>query len=47
MALTISVTVKLFAASRLGLARTMKAGVVVPPTLTVETPGSCSITGTI
>jgi hypothetical protein len=45
--LTMSVTVKLLAASRLGSARTMNAGTVVPPTFTVETPGSCSITGTI
>jgi hypothetical protein len=42
-----SVTVKLLAASRLGLASTMNAGIVVPPTLTVEPPGICSITGTI
>ncbi len=45
--LTTSVRVRLSAASKLGSTVTMNAGCVVPVTLTLEIPGSCSIAGTI
>ncbi len=47
IASTTSVSVRLFAANRLGLTSTSKAAWVVPYTLACATPGYCSIAGTI
>ena len=47
IAFTTSVSVRLSAAKRPGSTATTNAGCVVPVTVTFETPGSCSITGTI